>query len=467
MRIIMFCINPLFPSQTMGGATKHLKNVAVHLGKLGHEVTILCARRPDSQENFRWHEQVEVKPILRFHQPFPQPYAAPGHHLAAIIQDLGDHLRSADRFYMHDGEMLFPYVYRDVPTVVSLRDVVYPETLQGGFLFQRDQLIMISHYARDHYLQTAGRFFPGWAERVHVIHNGIDWNQFKPTAPEHILDIVPVDPAETIILHPHRPESTKGLFQTIQVVDQLVNRYGLKVKTLVPRWLDTGLSAELAAFYEEIRREIAGRGLADHFLFHDWIPQRLMPEYYSLGAVTLSLGSFVETFGNSVYESLGCGTPVVVTRISTHRELLSDALVDKVDFGDIDSAAEIAAEIIQSGARTRPETLAVLHERYSIEKQLSAYAKVILEAEILPSLDYRPAPLDESTRWMLPCWCYLSPRGIYHDFRADYLQSDSLHTLLRDFPQGFRFADAQSQGIARDSVIDWLDEGYVVPASAR
>ena len=45
---------------------------------------------------------------------------------------VAEHLVQADRFYMHDGELLLPYLYCDVPTVISLRDSVYPETIIDG-----------------------------------------------------------------------------------------------------------------------------------------------------------------------------------------------------------------------------------------------------------------------------------------------------------------------------------------------
>jgi glycosyltransferase involved in cell wall biosynthesis len=467
MNIVAFCINPLFPDQVMGGATKHLQSVAVYLGESGHRVTVLCTRRSDSSTPFRWHENVEVLPVLPFHQPFPQPYAVPGYDMAAIIQEVGEHLQTADRFYMHDGEFLFPFVHRHVPTVVSLRDNVYPETLHGSFLFQGDKLILISENSRQHFLHTAGRFFPDYASRTVVIHNGVDWGDFKPTPPDRILDIVPVQPgAYPIVLHPHRPEATKGIRETLAVTDLLVHQYGYgDLKVLVPKWLDLALegSGELREFYASIEAEIVRRGLNEHIVFHDWIPQSLMPEYYSLGSVTLALGSFVESFGNSVYESLGCGTPSIPARISSHRELLPEHLVDKVDYGDIETAARIAAEIIRDKRRTSAETMQYLHEHYSVQKQRAAYAEAILNARVREELRYQLSPINDQTRFVLPPWCYRASHGIYHDFHATYLQSPELEQLVMQHPQGFTFAQANTLHVAREAVMDWYRDGYLSP----
>jgi hypothetical protein len=216
--------------------------------------------------------------------------------------------------------------------------------------------------------------------------------------------------------------------------------------------------------YARVEREIAARGLTEQFVFHPWVPVDLLPEYYSLGHVTLALGHFVESFGNAVYESLGCGTPSIVARISSHRELLPESLVDKVDFGDHDTAALIAADILRGKRRTPQATLDYLHANFRVEDQLNAYAETILNAEAAPPMQYRFAPIDEAMRFSLPVWCYRAgAKGIYHDYLVTYFQDVALEALLDAYPQGFTFNDAEAQGAAREQVMAWYREGYLVP----
>lgn len=468
MHIAMFSINPLFPDQITGGASKHLKNIAIHLGELGHRVTILATRSATSHTPFHWHENVEIRPTLRFKQPFPQPYAVTAYDVASIVQDVGDVLNTADRFYLHDGELLYPFLHRHIPTVVSLRDNVYPETIHGAFLFQSDKLVLISDYSRRFYLATAGRFFPDLPERIEVIHNGIDWDVFRPTEPGEILRYLPFDPrGHTVILHPHRPEESKGIMQTIAVVDRLVNRHGMTdIRTLIPRWMDEQITPELRGFYDRVESEIVARGLRENIVLHDWIPQRLMPEYYSLGSVTFSLGHFAESFGNSVYESLGCGTPSVAARITTHRELLPDSLMDKVDFDDADTAAELASAIIREGRRTSAETLAYLKAHYSIERQFRGYVDVILNAKVADPLPYRYPALDEHTSYILAPWCYRNSAGrVYHDFHTNYVSLGVLGELLDAHPSGVSRAQALQAGMTDIEFEDWYRRGYIVPVT--
>lgn len=466
MHIAMFSINPLFPDLVMGGAPKHLKNIAIHMGKLGHQVTVLCTKVVGSEHTFKWQNNVTVYPVLGFKQPFPQPYAIPAYEMANALQAMGDVLANADRFYMHDGEFLFPYAYQHIPTVISLRDNVYPETLLGGFLFQGDSLILISEYSRQHFLKSVGRFFPQLGERITVIHNGLDWDKFKPTTPNKILDIIPIDPNKhPILLHPHRPEDSKGIRQTIQVVDLLVKQHGItELIALAPKWLAQQATPELREFYAEIEADIQARGLQNNFIFHEWIPHNLMPEYYSLADVTLSMGNFVESFGNAVYESLGCGTPTIAARISTHRELLPENLLDKVDWGDVETTAKIASEIIRTKRQPSVETLAYLQEYYAIDRQLNAYAEVILNAEIREPIVYQHPQINEATQYQLAPWCYISStRGIYHDFEAIYLNSASLVRLINAYPDGFARKIAESFNISMSEFERFVGRGYLVP----
>ena len=303
MKILMFSITPLFPEHDMGGGQKHLRTIALHLAEQGHEVTLLCTQREDTKTPFRWHERALVLPILRFKQPFPAPYDTPAYNVADIIQNVGEYMQQADRFYIHDGEFVFPYVYQDKPTVVGLRDNVYPETIQGAFHFEGHTLIVISEYARQFFLQTVGRFFPELPNRLKVIRNSIDWTRFQPTEVRGLRELIPsVDPAEhAIVLHPHRPEDSKGIWQTIEVADRLVNQHGFaNLRVLVPRWLGVQYDPGVQTLYHRVEREIARRNLTEHFVFHPWIPVDLLPQYYSFGQVTLALGHFVESFGNAV-----------------------------------------------------------------------------------------------------------------------------------------------------------------------
>lgn len=465
MNILITSINPLFAGKVIGGSTKHLYHIAVYLGTLGHEVTILSTNRPDSNEPFRWHDKVLVKPILKFKQPFPQPYDMAAHKMVYNIRAITDHIRMADRFYMHDGEILFPPMYYDIPTIISLRDNVYPETMLGSFLFQADALITISDYSREAVIHAAGQIIPELSERTIAIPNGVDFDRFKPTSPSaNIFKMIPIDSSQyTVILHPHRPETSKGLPQTIAVADLLVHQYHFDdLLVLIPQWFDAADTPEVQRFTDDMMTQIKARGLSAHVHFHDWLPQRLMPDYYNLGDLHLALGHIVEAFGNTVYESLACGTPSIAARVGPCRTLVPDELLDKVHFDDITTTAKLAADILRNRPQVSAETTAYLQAHFSIDQQLQAYADTILHARKLPLVSYTFSALNTSTRYQLAPWCYIWDEvNIYHDFTATHVAMPTLAAQVATSPDGFSLTSHPD--LSQEMLGKWYQDGYVVP----
>ena len=72
-----------------------------------------------------------------------------------------------------------------------------------------------------------------------------------------------------------------------------------------------------------------------------------MPEYYSLGNLTLSIGNFIEAFGSNVgLESLSCGTPVIMSLVGGQRYTLPKNFIPKVPYNDLDKTTNIAKDIL-------------------------------------------------------------------------------------------------------------------------
>ena len=460
-KIAVFSMTPLFPDFAMGGGQKQLKKVALYLAEQGHQLKILSTRREGSMTPFKWHDNVEIHPVLRFKQPYPEPYFTPVYHIANAIRDMGNAVAAADIHYSHDGGLIFPYVYQNTPTVISLRSIVYPETLQAAFLFQGDEWILPSEHTRASYEAVVSPFSPKVGERMHTIHNGFDWDKFQYTQPADIFEQIPAAIAEhPILLFPHRPERPKGMYEVVSVVEKLVHDYGwTELRVLVPRWLDAESEPTNRDYYDQLGRTIHAAGLADVFVFHEWIHDALIAEYYSLADVTMCIGSCVETFGNTPFESLGCGTLPILSRVAAYRDLLPDEHVNRVDYGDVDAAAEQAHAILVERRRTSKAALRYLKAEFSLEAMVTRYAEVILRAVKQPPLSYTLPKLTAETRYRLAPWCYLSAeRGIYHDFRASYQMDSQLIDMVNASPAGFR-----GGAVAPACLHDWLDNGFVVP----
>ncbi len=464
-KIAVFSMTPLFPELALGGAQKQLKKVALHLGELGHQVTVLCTQRHDLMQPFKWHANVDILPALRFKQPYPEPYFTPIYHIANAMRKVGAAIAQADVHYSHDGGLIFPYVYQDKPTVISLRSILFAETLQSALLFQGDEWILPSEHTRASYAAVVGQFAPAVGERMHTIHNGFDWGHFRYTKPGAIFQVIPPETAEhPTLLFPHRPDPAKGIDEVIQVAARLKRDYGWDdLRVLAPFWLDADSEPSQRDYYNGLRREISAADLDDHFVFHDWIGDSLIAEYYSLADVTLCIGSYVETFGNTPFESLGCGTLPIISRVGPYRDLLPDEHIARVDYGDIEATAAIAHEILSQRRRASPTTLRYLQSHFSQGAMVAAYADLILGAKKKPLLRYRLPQLAHDTRYRLAPWCYIAPeRGVFHDFRADFQADADLIRAAQSYPNGF-----SGGSFAAEQLRFWLDEGYVTPLVER
>jgi mannosylfructose-phosphate synthase len=63
---------------------------------------------------------------------------------------------------------------------------------------------------------------------------------------------------------------------------------------------------------EELKSLAKELGIADRMIFHDWIPDEELPDYYRLADV-FALSSRYEPFGMTAVEAMACGTPTVIT----------------------------------------------------------------------------------------------------------------------------------------------------------
>lgn len=465
MKIVMFSINPIFPEMVTGGASKHLYHIAHHLGKLGHKAEIVCAKPNGEGEKFTWAENVTVYPVLPFHLPFPQPYAISGGDLALIVDRLTEHLLSADRFYVHDGELLLTDLYMDIPTIISYRDNIYPESVLGSFIGRADEILCVSKYSAAVIAATAGRFYPGLVDRIHQINNGLDTSVFKYIDPTPLAERFGIDLGkDVVLLHPHRPEPGKGLPETIRVANRLVYEYGYKdLKVLVPEWIESMVSGGERHFHDQMLALLDELYVRKHFQFIPWVPQTEMPALYSLGKVTLCLGNIVEAFGNVAYESLACQTPSVVAKVGVHRTLLPDSLLDKVPYGDITLAAEKAADILQEDREVSNATTMFLKDHLGFDKQVQTYAEVILSAKKRPTLQFHRPKSEDETRFTLAPWCYFEGERVYHDYKGQYFLAGMLKNLVST-SETFTKRDAKQEGLTHTDWDDWMEKTLIVPA---
>lgn len=435
---MIFSLGPVFKNHIHGGSQKILREVAIYLGKLGHEVNIFCNRRKDNEDDFELSKNVNVYPKLLFKETYPSAYKTNPFNLYKTIEILDKQIDNHDIFYVHDAQINFPFLHnKNIPTIISARDYIYPETLIGCFNFRRDKIIVNSFFTRDNVKYTLGKFMPEINDRVETILNGFDLNDLKKKDSNELKKKLNLNLSDNdkIILFPNRPEPAKGIFENLEIVSRLVNKNNLKnLKLLIPRYIDLNVCSELEILYNEIKKVAKEKGIINNIVFHDWIEYKDRAKYFSMGDLTLSIGNFVEGFGsNSSIESICCGTPSIVSKVGAQRTTVPEEIIPKFAYGDYDGIERKAFDILMNPDvhYDYDKVRKYVEETFDMNKMLKSYADVILNCEVTSPIEVSYEDKKIEGNYVVSPWCCMTKFGIYCDYDYSYTKvSEKLKKIL-------------------------------------
>ncbi len=190
---------------------------------------------------------------------------------------------------------------------------------------QASAIIAVSNETRDDVL----RLFDVPPERVHVIHNGIDPDEYRPSQHADALTRHGIDPERPYLLFVGRITRQKGILHLLDAIPHL----------------DPALQVVLCAGAPdtpEIGREMEQRVAAISALrpgvlwLRDMLPRADTIQLYTHAAV-FCCPSVYEPFGIINLEAMACGTPVVASAVGGIKEVVipeqTGILVD-VDLAD-------------------------------------------------------------------------------------------------------------------------------------
>ncbi len=468
MKILISFLPSVFPIHNHGGSTKILKEIALYLAERGDTITIVCNQRSDNKKVFKLHRNITVMPIFRFRETYPNPYNTTPYNLAANEDILYRLSLKHDILFIFDTDFIFTDMFKHLPLLYSLRDYIYPEALQGAFLIRRGDVIVNSQFVKDSFLATAGRFYPALKSRVHLIPNGIDTDRFSKKPYSKLKKVIKISQNDgPILLYPHRPGVEKGIYEALALTEKLVKNYGLKhSKLLVPRGVDEIINPQVGVFYDNVIAEAKKKKILTNILFHPWISPELMPEYYSLGTVTLCLGNIVEAFSNAALESLACGTPVVAAKVASYRTILPDEYIYKIAQGDTEAAAKTIVSLLKNKNRQDMKKAGeFIKKKFNIETMCRRYRELLHGQKIKPAAEFNLSATDirETDTFRLPPWSCLTSKGIYNDYTKIYDKNKTLlslfKTLRKDF---FNLKEAKSHGLDKIKINQLLDQSLII-----
>jgi glycogen synthase len=153
-------------------------------------------------------------------------------------------------------------------------------------------------------------------DKIRVIHNGIDLNQYRPTPDRSVLARYQIDAGRPFVLFVGRITRQKGIIHLVNAIKYL--KTGVQVVLCAGAPDTPEIGREMTAAVERARRESHNPII--------WIPQIVPKEdiipLYTQAALFLC-PSVYEPFGIINLEAMACETPVVASAVGGIKEVVT------------------------------------------------------------------------------------------------------------------------------------------------
>jgi alpha-maltose-1-phosphate synthase len=306
-----------YPPNVYGGAGVHVEYLARELAKL-IEVDI---------RSFGDQEEATDRLRVRGFQPAHDLSAAPetlrpvlgafSRNIGAVAEPVTAEVVHVHTWYAHLGGILAKLAY-GIPLVLTTHSLepLRPwkrEQLGGGYdvsawvertaIELADAVIAVSRETREDVL----RLFDVDPDRVHVIHNGIDTDEYQPTDDTSALDRFGIDPDRPYVLFVGRITRQKGIVHLARAIRHLDPETAVVLCAGAPDTPEIG--REMAAAVE------GARPTHPHVTWiAEMVDKPTVRQLYSHAAL-FCCPSVYEPFGIINLEAMACETAVVASAV--------------------------------------------------------------------------------------------------------------------------------------------------------
>lgn len=314
-----------YPPHIYGGAGVHVDYLTRELAKLC-EVDVRCFGTQDlHQDSLRVRGASVDTSAYTAPKNLHAVFGALQRCLNFNTQDIDADIVHLHTWYSHLGGILAKLNY-GIPMVLTVHSLepLRPwkrEQLGGGYDFtvwlertaieMADAVVAVSHDTREDIL----RLFDVPRERVHVIPNGIDTEEYhKVHAPEKLVPLG-IDPGQPYVLFVGRITRQKGIIHLVNAIQHIDPRYQVVLLAGAP---DT---PEIAA---EMKSAVASARDAHHggvVWVEDMVDTGTKIAAYSHARV-FCCPSIYEPFGIINLEAMACETPVVASAVGGMKEVV-------------------------------------------------------------------------------------------------------------------------------------------------
>jgi glycogen synthase len=327
MRIVI--LTNEYPPNVYGGAGVHVEYLTRELARLeggAHEVEVLCFGEQDED-----HGTLRVRGVAPDFQP---PVQDERHEkfmdamarnlvMAGSIQDAD--IVHGHTWYSHLGGCLAKQLTggKLVLTTHSLEPHRPWKEEQLGSAYHGSSWVEKTAYeTADGVVAVSGAMkedvqalYDVDPERVRVVHNGIDVEQYRPRRDTAVLDEYGVDPDRPFVLFVGRITRQKGILHLVRAIRHLDPDVQVVLCAGAP---DTeAIGEEMEALVDDVKAETDNRIV----WIADMLPREDVIAMYSHASV-FACPSVYEPFGIINLEAMACRTPVVASAVGGIPEIV-------------------------------------------------------------------------------------------------------------------------------------------------
>lgn len=323
MKIALFTNE--FPPNIYGGAGVHIDFLSQELAKLG-EVEVRCFG--NQQEEIGTMNVLGIQSSLNQMEDEANPHLKMFHNLSRNVE-MAQHTQQADVIHCHTWYThlagIFSRELLQSPLILTTHSLETHrpwkvEQIGNGYFLSRwienhaynsaDGIIAVSQQMKTDVIEAYGVS----AEKVTVIHNGIDPEFYKPTFDNDLLLEYGINPEIPFVLFVGRITRQKGISQLISAAKYFNTTCQLVLCAGAP---DT---PEIAKETEELIIELKSQrdGI---ILISEMLPREKIKVLYSHARV-FACPSLYEPFGIINLEAMACETPVVGSAVGGIPEII-------------------------------------------------------------------------------------------------------------------------------------------------
>jgi glycogen synthase len=315
-----------FPPEIYGGAGVHVGELTRHLRELIELDVRTFGTSVDDNDGWRVRGYPVAHDLSAAAERLRPMLGALSRDLAMVADPVEADVVHAHTWYTHLAGILARLAY-GIPLVVTVHSLepLRPwkrEQLGGGYdvstwiertaLESADAVVAVSQETREDIL----RLFDVRRERVHVIHNGIDPEFYRPDPATDALERHGVDPSVPYVLFVGRITRQKGIVHLVRAIRHLNPGIGVVLCAGQPDTEAIGREME-----EGVRGAQAER--PNVVWIGEMVSREEVRQLYTHAAV-FCCPSVYEPFGIINLEAAACETPVVASAVGGIPEVVVD-----------------------------------------------------------------------------------------------------------------------------------------------